>query len=505
MRGRSRGTAILVALVAMTALGMLLPAAVGFTLREHDAARAFLYSAVLLASFAGLVHLANRSRSGNKTAFSHPFFVLTAAYVALPLIMAVPLTEAVPGLTLFDAWFEMTSSFTTTGASLLGADAPVTVHLWRALVGWAGGAFVLVYVLAILAPLNLGGFEVLTTTAATRPEGHAISTAHLGARVDMREADDVLARLWDNLRLITPLYGGLTLLLWVALSMGGTAPLRALVLAMSTLSTSGIYIPGGGGEPAGLWAELCIGLALVTALSRAVWLGLGSRTAGRVHWWRTELRLAFALLMGVVAIHLLYTLLAGPTKTLPDWAAQLWGVIFTALSFLTTTGFQSSLVPQEGGFLAGPGGAILMCLAVIGGGVATTAGGIKLMRVFALLWQARHELGKLVHPSGVGGDGPAHRALRSEGAFAAWLYVMVFAFSVAVGVAVLSVLGHPMEGALRLMLAGLTTTGQIAQIGPAALADWAVLGQVERAILAFAMVLGRLDFLLLLSVLWPRR
>ena len=505
MKQPSRGTVILVALVAMTAVAMLLPAAIGFTLREHVAARAFLYSAILLGSFAGLVHLANRSRTGHKTPFSHPFFVLTAAYVGLPLIMAIPLTEAVPGLTLFDAWFEMTSSFTTTGASLLGADAPVSVHLWRALVGWAGGAFVLVYVLAILAPLNLGGFEVLTTNAATRPEGHALSTAHLAARVDMRENDDVLARLWDNLRLITPLYAGLTLLLWVALSMGGTPPLRALVLAMSTLSTSGIFIPGPGGEPTGLLAEVFIAMALVTALSRAVWLGLGSRTAGRVHWWRTELRMAAALLAAVVVIHLLHTLATGPSKGLPDWAVQVWGVVFTALSFLTTTGFHSSLVPMDGGFLAGPGGAILMCLAVIGGGIATTAGGIKLMRAFALMWQARHEVGKLVHPSGVGGDGPAHRALRHEGAFAAWLYVMVFAFSLLCGVAALALLGFPMEGALRLMLAALTTTGPLAQVGPDALGDWAVLGQAERALLAFAMVLGRLDFLLLLSVLWPRR
>ncbi len=505
MSPKSRGTVILIVLVAMTAFAMLLPAAIGFTLREHRAARAFLYSAALLGSFAGLVYLANRSRVGRTGAFSHPFFVLTAAYAALPLIMAIPLTEAVPGLTLFRAWFEMTSSFTTTGASLLGEDVPVAVHVWRALVAWAGGAFVLVYALAILAPLNLGGFEVLTTSAPTRSQGPALSEPHLASRADLRARDDVLMRLAQNLRLITPLYAGLTMVLWVGLSMTGTPPLRALVLAMSTLSTSGIVIPGADGVPGGMLAEMMIALVLVTALSRAVWLSLGRRNTGRVDWWRTELRMAGVLLASVAALFALSRALGDSAGGLAGFLTELWAVLFTALSFLTTTGFFSQLGPDTHGFLSGPGGVVLFALAAIGGGIATTAGGVKLMRVFALVWQARHEMGQLIYPSSIGGDGPAHRALRTDGAFAAWLFVMVFMFSLACGVALLTILGQPIETALQLTISALTTTGPLVQVGPGPLIGWGQLGAVEQALLAFAMILGRLDFLLLLSVMWPRR
>jgi trk system potassium uptake protein len=504
MAQRSGGTAILIALVAMTALAMLLPAAIGFTLREHRAARAFVYSAMLVGSFAGLVYLANRSRDGGQSAYSHPFFVLTAAYLVLPLIMAIPLTDAVPNLSLFQAWFEMTSSFTTTGATLLGPDTAVSVHIWRALVGWAGGAFVLVYALAILAPLNLGGFEVLTTGNTTlRTEGAVRSSAHLGARADQRGRDDVLVQLARHLRLITPVYAGLTLLVWVALSIEGLPPLRGLILAMSTLSTSGIVVPGPEGMVTGLWSEVVIALGLVTALSRAFWLGLGTRGGGTVQWWRTELATAGWILAGVMLIWGLWAMGGGGGLTVAILSGA-WATLFTALSFLTTTGFTSALA-SEGGFLGTGGSAVLMCLAVIGGGVATTAGGIKLMRVFALGWQVRHELGQLVHPSGIGGDGPAHRALRTEGAFVAWLYVMVFAFSLGLGVGMLTVLGQPMEQALRVVLAALTTTGPLAAPLPDGGSLWASLRWPEQTLLAFAMVLGRLDFLLLLSVLWPRR
>ena len=55
------------------------------------------------------------------------------------------------------------------------------------------------------------------------------------------------------------------------------------------------------------------------------------------------------------------------------------------LSFLTTTGFVSEhwAEAQNWSGLRTPG-LVLMGLALIGGGVATTAGGVKLLPVFAL-------------------------------------------------------------------------------------------------------------------------
>ena len=62
-----------------------------------------------------------------------------------------------------DAWFEMLSDFTTTGASVFDPTTlPPSVHLWRAFVGWMGGLFTLVTATAILAPMNLGGIEVIS-------------------------------------------------------------------------------------------------------------------------------------------------------------------------------------------------------------------------------------------------------------------------------------------------------------------------------------------------------
>lgn len=505
MKASAPGTMVMVALMGVTAAAMILPAALGFTLREHDSARAFVYSSLLLAALAGFVYLAARRVAGPPGGLSHPFYILSAAYVFVPLFMAIPVTDATGhGLPLFDAWFEMVAAFTTTGASALDPDMPRSLLLWRAMVAWLGGLFVLVYAGALLAPMNMGGFDIVTARAETRtalPEwSRKMRSTLIEPENETGVGGDHLARLRGHVRLIAPAYLGLTLLVWVLLSMQGTPPLVGLIYAMSTLSTSGIA-PG---VPVGLAAECLIAVCLVLALTRRAWPGaIVPQDAGRL-WRDDELRVALVLL-GAASVGLWILNGADGLASDPlDALAAFWGIWFTALSFLTTTGFVSSVGAPEATAFAGPAGIVLLGLAMLGGGVATTAGGLKLLRGFALLWQAKHEMEKLVYPSGMGGDGPRLRGLRNEGAFSAWLFLMVFILSLSVLVMALVLIGHPLEDALIYASAALTTTGPLAYIaGPEPLA-FAALSDPARAVTALGMILGRLELLLLLSVLWPR-
>lgn len=500
MERRSRGTRIMVTLIGLTALAMLLPAAVGFTLREHAHARAFLYSAALLVSAAGLIHLAIRGAPTRGGLLSHPFNVMTLIYLLLPALMAIPLVEVVPGLSYFNAWFEMVSAFTTTGASVLAAEQAVSLHLWRALVGWGGGLFILVAVMALLAPLDLGGFELIRARAPEGRERLRVPELDQSSRPDAHYADKSLIRLQDQFRLIAPVYVGITLLLWVALSIAGEPALLALMLAMSTLATSGIAPDPTltGGVP-----EVLIAAVLLLALSRRLWPGRRREGEGRLAF-DPELRLGGGLLV-LVVVGISVVLAARGFGTAPGaLLAEIWGVIFTSLSFLTTTGFISGALDVEHGAFAGPAGIVLLGLALIGGGVATTAGGLKLLRVFALFWQARFELGRLVYPESVGGDGARLRGLRTEGALAAWLFLMIFIFALTAITAALTLTGVVLEEAIIFAVAALTTTGPLAQIAGSTPLSWAALDDGGRVILALGMVLGRLELLLLLSVFWRR-
>lgn len=498
--GWIRDLPLLVILMGIAAGAMFVPALHGFATDDEPVGRAFLYAGLLFLFFTALLALATHSARPRQMARSQ-LLALVGAYAVLPAMMAVPFAETPGAGPFLDAWFEMVSCFTTTGATLHDDPArlPPTLHLWRGLVGWLGGALVWVAAVALLAPMNLGGFEVLSDEGAG--QGAAAGTGfgrHESAR-----------RLAAAAAALLPVYAGLTGLLWLLLILAGSEATTGLVLAMATLSTSGVSASGGlpaGG--AGIAGEVAVAGFLVFALSQATFAKPGP--AGRIARLGRdpELRLALLIVGAVSAAlflrHWFAAAGAGGAAGPAGAFAALWGSLFTVLSFLTTTGFVSAGWADAQGWagLATPG-VLLLGLAVIGGGVATTAGGVKLLRIRALSAQAAREMARLIHPSSVGGAGPAGRRLRRQGAGIAWVFFMLFAMSIALVAAALALAGLGFEQAMVLTVAALSTTGPLAEFGAAAPIALAPLGSAAKGILMAAMVLGRLETLALIALLNP--
>jgi trk system potassium uptake protein TrkH len=417
--------------------------------------------------------------------------------------MALPLMETVPDTTLTNAWFEMVSAFTTTGATVYSPDRlPDAVHVWRATVGWFGGFLTLLAAYAILAPLNLGGAEVATGRVPGRG-------AH-GAGQITRTADPS-ERLTRFALQLFPVYTGLTLGLWVLLLIAGDTGTNALILAMGTLSTSGIMGQGGLGTGlSGIAGEMLVFAFLIFAITRRALPGTGLAENRRPLASDPELRLAALILSGVTALLFLRHWVMVDAGVIPVEdnlaLASFWGVLFTSASFLTTTGYISADW-QTGAIWTGMGfpGLLLLALAIVGGGTATTAGGVRLLRVYALLRHGERELQQIIHPSSVGGGGSDARRLRHEGAQLAWVFFMLFAVSIAVTAALLTLAGVAFEPALVLAVAALTTTGPLAALGGSVPIAYAGLGDLVKVILGLAMIVGRLETLALLVLILPGR
>lgn len=494
---------LLVTLLAVTGALAQLPAVHAVTMGEAELARAFFYSGLVLIVLAVMLAIVTAGFSHRDVGRSH-LASLVGVFFILPFAMMLPLTEAVPNTSLMNAWFEMTSALTTTGATVFAPSRlSDTVHLWRAIVGWFGGYLILLGAYAILGPLNLGGVEVATGRVPGRGNASLVPVAgEMGPAL----------RLTRLALRILPLYVGLTAVLWLGLLLAGESATTALIYAMGALSTSGIAGQGGlGTGNAGLLAEALVLPFFLFALSHRALKGLGlGRTAGLGH--DPELQLAAAILAGVTAIIVLRHAFADSGSESPNTIAALlaatWGALFTATSFLTTTGYVSTLWPQATDWAGiGTPGLILLGLALFGGGVATTAGGVKLLRVAALLRQGERELERIIHPNSIAGGGGEARKLRSDGAQLAWVFFMLFAMSIALVMAVLLLLGQPFEPALVLTLAALTTTGPLAEIAATAPIPYADLPTLVKITLGLAMIVGRLETLALFALVlpWARR
>ncbi len=492
-----RDLPLIIVLLGLAGLAMLLPAAFALATGETRLAAIFGRAALLATAAAGVLGAATAGYRPDAPERSQ-LVSLVAAYAVLPPVLAWPVAEAMPQFGFARAWFEMVSAFTTTGASLLppGAATPAPVHLWNALVGWLGGFLVLLAATALLAPLNLGGLEVANPRPAGRP-AFAASPIH--------DAPDAGLRLVANLKLLAPIYAALTLALWMGLLMAEETPFVALAHAMGVLSTSGISPLGGIEAARAGWPGEALMLGfLVFAMTRRSLPGGFPGDRRRVLHRDPELRLALVLVLGLALVLLVRIELAGADDGLAEAMASFWGAVFTLASFLTTTGYVSS--EWAGGLeRAGlaPPALLLAGVAMVGGGVATTAGGIKLLRVLALYRHGRHEMERLVEPALVAGGGERARHLRSDGAYLAWVAFMLFVLSLAGAVAVLALSGLAFEPALVLAIAALSTTGPLASTAGDPGMSYAALDGAQRSLLAAIMVLGRLELLAIVALLVP--
>ena len=490
---------LLVILLGICAVSMFLPAAHALALGEFSVARGFFYSGFILLILTSKIAIATATDHA-RGAGQNQLASMIGAYLLLPVVLAVPMQQSVPDLSFVDAWFEMLSCFTMTGASLFetpGAIAP-PVHFWRSLVGWLGGYYTLVMLASVLAPIGLGGVELIGGGAPWAGSGSA----------QIAKIAEPSQRIIHFSRQLFPVYAGLTLILWVALLMAGDSALIALCHAMGTLSTSGISpLTGLAGTASGMPGEALIFICFGLALTRRLWPSAAIADRTLKIWQDPELRLALGILAFVTVVIVLRVVGLGTEgsglNTVAGVLRAVWGAAFTTLSFLTTTGFHSASWPD-----LGLPGLFLLGLSIIGGGVATTAGGVKLLRVYALLRHGERELERIVHPHSIGGHGPVARRLRREGAYMAWIFFMVFGLSLACITAALTLTGIGFNDALVLAIAGLSTTGQLAAVVGETPISYASLDSAPLAILGVAMILGRLEILAVMALLasksWAR-
>lgn len=488
----------------LASASMLIPAIYAFALDLHSEARLFFYCGLLGILISALIAVA-MSNKGSRIGPLGPLVTLFAVMLALPVALAVPLFESLRTTTFFNAYLEMVSAITTTGAPIFEDPARLSppLHLWRAQVAWMGGFVMWVAAVAILAPRNLGGFEV---TARAQP-------GQVDVAQNRMQSADTRTRLMRNATALFPIYAGLTGLLAILLMILGEAPLVAVCHAMAILSTSGIS-PIGGLHTAevGVTGEAVMLLFLAFALSRLTFstdtVTTSSTRSGEGLHKDPEVQMGAAIIVIVPLLlflrHWLGAFEVAQEDSLADAARALWGGLFTVTSFLTTTGFESAYwtAARDWSGLGTPG-LILMGLALIGGGVATTAGGVKLLRVYALYRHGVREIDQLIHPSSVSGARGLGRRLQRQGAFIAWIFLMIFALTIALTCLAMAATGAGFQEAITLTIAGLSNTGPLlatASNTPISLIEVSTGGKI---VFCAAMVVGRLETLAIIAVFTP--
>ena len=148
---------------------MLAPLVVSLICKSDDSL-ALLISALLTACVGGGFTLL-RPRNENLRA-REGFAIVALSWIFVSFFGAVPFVihGCIPSMV--DAFFEIVSGFTTTGATILidVESLPKGLLFWRSFTHWAGGMGVLVLTLALL-PQNWRTVNPLNARGIARPVG----------------------------------------------------------------------------------------------------------------------------------------------------------------------------------------------------------------------------------------------------------------------------------------------------------------------------------------------
>jgi len=480
---------------ALASCLMFILSGYGFFVESFREARVFLYCGLTGLLILSLISLATSNRNLRETGVMQ-LISLIFLFLLLPLFLAVPTWIIVPGIAYIDAYLDMVGVLTTTGLRVFSEDLlSKSIHLWRAIVAWFGGGLILIVAFVILLPAARGGFDVFSTQKRI---------SSFNRKLTLNERSSTLNKISKKL---IPIYIALTVILWCFLTSLGTDGYTSLIRAFSILSTSGISGPYKfGSDEAGFWGELIIIVFLLLALSHNTLYYITNKTDLKKVLLNRELRFG---LFSVLFVSLLL-FLKELNQINSDFILHevfinscklFWGNFFTALSFISTNGYISSYWSASQSSQVLPHiSVILLGLCLFGGGLATTAGGIKLLRISVLFSSFSSETGKLLNPSSVIGINTTIKTLQVS-VFMAWISFMLFIVSIASLIIILTIFGLLFEDAIILAVACITTTGPIIEV--LGLGSWLIsdLSHISKIALVAGMVLGRLEILVVLSLL----
>ncbi len=445
---------------------MLAPAGWALHYREGDLS-AFLITIALTAA-AGVVTFILTPRRP-EISVRDGFAIVTFGWLSVAFFGALPafFSGAIPSFS--DAFFESMSGFTTTGASILTdiESLPHGVLFQRSLSHWLGGMGIILLSLAILPMLGVGGMQLYK------------------AEVPGPVHDKLTPRLRQTAEILWGVYLLLTVLETALLMLFGMSFFNALCHTFGTLATGGFSTRNGSigafQNPAVDWV-IIVFMFLAGANFALHFRALRGNV--KSYWKDPEFKFYLSAVIGSAAVLLIFN----SPKLFDSAGSQIRHTLFQTVSIMTTTGYGT----HDFEIWSSTGQFLLLTLMFVGGMAGSTGGGMKNMRVFLLIKQARMELRHLVHPRGIFPVRLGEKVISDDvmknifGFFL--LYMMLFFF----GAVVMTFMKLDFVSAIGASAACLNNIGPgLGAVGPTD--NYAAVPLLGKWVLAGLMLVGRLE------------
>jgi trk system potassium uptake protein TrkH len=467
---------ILGAILTLTGFTMMVPALIAWGYNEPDLVGHLQSMGICMGIGIPVWLFTRKSRSLNN---KDGFVIVTLSWLLVALAGAMPfyLSGAIPNFT--DAWFESMSGVTTTGATIIG-NPNTLPHLpngieslthgvlyWRSFIQWIGGMGIIVFTIAILPLLGVGGVQLFK------------------AEVPGPVSDKIRPRVKETAKILWMVYVGLTAAEAILLSISGMSWFDAICHAFTTLPTGGFSTQN---ASIAAYANPAIHYIIILFMFIAgvnFSLHFRSLTGNIKISFKDPEFLAYIGITFAATLFIFLNIASAQGEWTHD---NFLSSLFQSVSILTTTGYSSAdyeIWPFFSQYLI----LILMFIGAMGG---STGGGMKVARIILLVKYAATETRRMLHsraiiPIRIGDRYIGEDVVRNTLGFFLF-YMSIFG----VTALILTTLNLDIESAIGAAASAIGNIGPgLGAFGPTD--NYALLHPMGKWMLTFCMLLGRLE------------
>ena len=471
-------------IIAIEAAFMIPALLISLFYGETAAANGFLLTLGIMVVLVGVLYLSCR-KAGKLFGAREGFVCVGFSWIILSLLGCLPfvISGAIPHYV--DAFFEIVSGFTTTGASVVASveDLDKGILYWRSFSHWLGGMGVLVFLLAVV-PGNKGtGFTM-----------HLLRAESPGPDVGK-----LVPKMKQTAMILYIIYIVMTIINIIFLLCGGMSWLEALCTAFGTAGTGGFGVKNDSlaGYSPYIQNVTTVFMFLFGINFSIYYLLLLKEFRGVFKDEELRMYLGLALVSTILIVANIRPLYGTLEETIRHAA-------FQVSTIMTTTGYATTDFDLWPSFSK----AILMMLMVIGASAGSTGGGFKCIRVLLLFKNLRRNIRQILNPQKVmvvrsNGKAVDEKVLSNTNAYLA-AYVVIIIISTLL----ISLDGFSFETNFSAVLACFNNIGPgMAAVGPTC--NFAAYSVFSKIILSVNMLAGRLEIFPILVLLsrstWTRR
>ena len=459
-------------ILQLEGLLLLVPTVVAFIYGESP--RPFLLTLVPLLAVGTLLA---RLRAKADFFSREGYVVVGMIWLALCLTGAMPFWLSGEFASFWDCLFEITSGFTTSGATIL-ADIerlPRGILFWRSFSSWVGGMGILLFTLAFLPKVG-GRNQILVQAEMPGPL-----------------ATKLVPKTVQSTQILYIMYIALTVAEIFAFSIAGMPFFDAVVSTFASICTGGFAIWN---ASFAAYNTACQIIAIIFMILGSLNFALFFLTlSGRIKDAMKSDELRFFLLVAGAASVLVFLnilpLYRSPAEALRD-------AVFQVVSIQSTSGFSTTDYNLWPAFSR----SILVLLMFVGGCSGSTAGSIKCGRLLLMFRCAKRSILRLSHPRAVKVVKLDGKIVDENTLNTVFAFLICFCILLAVGTVAVTLDGADLVTAFTTSLGAITNVGPgLGMVGP--MENFSFYSGWTKAFLSFMMVVGRLEIFPILLLFQP--